>query len=694
MKYALIIGNNQYDDPKLAQLKTPAADSQALAKILDDQAIGSFDEVTPLINQTETQVRRAISAFLINKKPDDLVLLYFSGHGVLDDRGRLYLALKDTQVDLLKATSLPSSFVADEMDSCRSKRQILILDCCHSGAFARGTKGEQKAITETTFEGSGFGRVVLTASDSTQYALEGDQVIKQTELSLFTHFLLEGLRTGEADTNNDGLIALDEWYDYTYTRVISETPRQVPHKWSYNQQGDLIIAKNPYVKKKVVELPYELIQALESPFVSVRESAVNELGKYLQSRDPVMVDLAVSSLEKMKEDDSRRISILAERLLSELEQTRIPSNKVAPAEVVVEKEPEGTAVTSDHVAFPKVNAEAKPAIVAAQADVEQENMSIDPPFASQKFNFDLLFWLKWIGISALGFAVLSLLDDYLSYPNDIVKSVPIRFAILALLLSVVQWRVFENQLGRWWIAANVMAGSFLGGLTVFINEITNYNLWLKEPLFAFWVIGNLVLGPILIKRTQKKAPSGTSLNSIATIQFMATGARQNIFFMVLSIYLILAALLSLNIVLDERDILSGPDSLKDAIFMLYGIAGVFVGVSLISRKEIPRNFGFITLGAFAFLDGIGTALYTFIYYESKEFMFLLGTISLSSGLFFISQREIWGRRNIAFILLSGYLIAAAVARFIRPDSWDLAHLFLIVSALFAVPAAVSFFLRK
>jgi hypothetical protein len=159
-----------------------------------------------------------------------------------------------------------------------------------------------------------LGRAVLTASDPTQYALEGDQVIKQTELSLFT-LLLEGLKSGEADVNNDGLIALDEWYDYTYTRVISETPRQVPHKWSYNQQGDLIIAKNPYVKKKVVELPNELLQALESSFVGIRESAVNELGKYLQSRDPAMVDLAVFSLEKMKGDDSRRISLLAEKLL-------------------------------------------------------------------------------------------------------------------------------------------------------------------------------------------------------------------------------------------------------------------------------------------------------------------------------------------------------------------------------------------
>ena len=111
MKYALIIGNNQYDDPKLAQLKTPAADSQALAKVLADKSIGSFDEVTPLINKNESEIRRAISAFLTNKKPDDLVLVYFSGHGVLDDRGRLFLSQKDTETTFLKSTANPSTFI-------------------------------------------------------------------------------------------------------------------------------------------------------------------------------------------------------------------------------------------------------------------------------------------------------------------------------------------------------------------------------------------------------------------------------------------------------------------------------------------------------------------------------------------------------------------------------------------------------
>lgn len=249
MKYALIIGNSKYNDPKLSQLKTPQSDAQALARVLNSKRIGGFDEVVLLNNQTDAQIRRAISAFLANKQPDDLVLLYFSGHGVLDGRGNLFLALKNTDVGALNATAISSSFLSYEMDNCRSRRQILILDCCHSGAFARGAKkGEQKAVTESTFEGSGAGRVVLTASDATQFAFEGDQVIPQaeTKFSVFTHFLLEGLKTGSADRNKDGKISLDEWYDYCYAGVTAETPGQVPHKWSYHQQGEIIIAQNPF----------------------------------------------------------------------------------------------------------------------------------------------------------------------------------------------------------------------------------------------------------------------------------------------------------------------------------------------------------------------------------------------------------------------------------------------------------------
>ena len=127
---------------------------------------------------------------------------------MLDDQGHLYLAVKDTERSLLRATGIPAAYITDEMNNSRSQRQVLILDCCHSGAFARGSKGATGASvgTATAFEGSGFGRVVLTATDATQYAWEGEQIIGEAQSSLFTHHLINGMSSGAADLNHDGHI--------------------------------------------------------------------------------------------------------------------------------------------------------------------------------------------------------------------------------------------------------------------------------------------------------------------------------------------------------------------------------------------------------------------------------------------------------------------------------------------------------
>jgi hypothetical protein len=246
-RLALIIGNSLFRDETLTQLQKPDADVGALADLLLDPEVGGFDDAKLLVNMSSAAVRRGISEFFAGKQRDDLLLLYFSGHGILDDQGRLYLAVKDTDRKLLSATAIPTAFVADEMNNSHSKRQVLVLDCCHSGAFSRGAKGVTGANvgTAVTFEGTGYGRVVLTASEATQYAWEGDQIIGKAENSLFTHFLIQGLQSGQADLNADGRITVDELYDYVYEEVTKQSHLQTPGKWSYKEQGQIIIAQNP-----------------------------------------------------------------------------------------------------------------------------------------------------------------------------------------------------------------------------------------------------------------------------------------------------------------------------------------------------------------------------------------------------------------------------------------------------------------
>ena len=253
-RLALIIGNSAYQDSTLSRLLTPDADVGALGEILLDQELGGFDDVNVIVNMSSHIIRREIAAFFSKKTREDLLVLYFSGHGVLDDQGHLYLAVRDTDSKLLRGTAISANYITQEMNNSRSQRQVLVLDCCHSGAFARGSKGKTGASVGTApaFEGSGYGRVVLTASDATQYAWEGDQVIGEAQNSLFTHYLLRGIKNGEADFNGDGHITVDELYDYVYTRVIRQTPKQTPGKWSYKEQGEIVIAQAAAVERREI----------------------------------------------------------------------------------------------------------------------------------------------------------------------------------------------------------------------------------------------------------------------------------------------------------------------------------------------------------------------------------------------------------------------------------------------------------
>lgn len=246
-RLALIVGNSLYRDQTLSGLKSPDADVGALKDALSDPALGGFDDVNLVFNSASHIVRREIFDFFDRKKRNDLLLFYFTGHGVLDKNGQLYMVVKDTDTKALRGTAIPARYITEEMDNCRSRRQVLILDCCHSGAFERGTKGAtgMSVGTSNVFEGSGYGRVVLTASDATQYAWEGNQVIGDAENSLFTHFFIQGIQSGEADADRDGKITIDEIYEYTYERILAETSHQTPGKWSFKEQGEVIISQSP-----------------------------------------------------------------------------------------------------------------------------------------------------------------------------------------------------------------------------------------------------------------------------------------------------------------------------------------------------------------------------------------------------------------------------------------------------------------
>jgi uncharacterized caspase-like protein len=116
---------------------------------------------------------------------------------------------------------------------------VLLLDCCYGGAFERGVlaRAEERIDVGDQFRpgrlGESRGRVVITASTAMEYAFENAGVSEGAPArpSVFTSALVEGIRTGQADRDQDGFVALDELYDYVYDRVRETSGHQTPCKW-------------------------------------------------------------------------------------------------------------------------------------------------------------------------------------------------------------------------------------------------------------------------------------------------------------------------------------------------------------------------------------------------------------------------------------------------------------------------------
>lgn len=243
-RLALVVAVTDYADASLRRLRAPAGDAAELRDLLADPDMCGFS-VTSVINEKAQQIRLAIEDFLSDRRPDDLLLIYLSCHGLIDTRRRLYFAARDTIKNRLASSGVESFWLLDQLEDCRARRQIVILDCCFSGAFARGSKGDDDLGLGERLVGEGRGRVVLTASRSSEYSFEGEPLGGEDGArgSVFTSALIEGIRTGQADADKDGTISVDDAYAYAFDQVRGTGTQQTPQRWLYGAEGSIILAR-------------------------------------------------------------------------------------------------------------------------------------------------------------------------------------------------------------------------------------------------------------------------------------------------------------------------------------------------------------------------------------------------------------------------------------------------------------------
>lgn len=326
-RHALIVATANYNDSRLAQLRSPAADAQGLAEVLSDPDRGDFD-VQVGIDETHADLTRKIALFFRDRIPNDLLLLHLSCHGVKDENGELYLAAADTDMDLLSATGISAAWLNERIDRTRSRRTVVLLDCCFSGSFPAGVRHRAGDRMDAPGQLQGRGRAIITASNSMEYAYEGDELTGEGQPSVFTEAVVEGLRTGKADLDMDHLISIDDLYHYVYDRVRERTPNQTPSLKS-DLEGVLYLARSSYRAPVMpAKLDPELTARTEDRYAGIREGAVQELASLLSSSDPSIALAAREVLLLMTSDDSRRVAARAQTALEAAEDaTEAPSTE-------------------------------------------------------------------------------------------------------------------------------------------------------------------------------------------------------------------------------------------------------------------------------------------------------------------------------------------------------------------------------
>ncbi|MDG4787713.1 caspase family protein [Micromonospora sp. WMMD1102] len=331
-RHALVIASYDYQDPGLRRLRAPAHDADQLARVLRDPQIGGF-EVQTVLNESAPVINEAVEDFFADRSANDVLLLYFSGHGVKDEGGDLFFAAAATKLRRLGATAVAADFVNRRMNRSRSRRIVLLLDCCYAGAFGRGMVARAGGGIGVEEQFGGRGRAVITASSAMEYAFEGQELADARESgpSVFTGALVEGLDTGDADRDQDGYIGLDELYDYVYERVRLSTPNQTPGKWTFDLQGDLHIARRSKPVTIPAPLPPELREAIDHPLSGMRAGAVGELVRLQASRHEGLALAARLSLRQLADDDSRMVSSAAAVALGVTAAATVDGASVAPA---------------------------------------------------------------------------------------------------------------------------------------------------------------------------------------------------------------------------------------------------------------------------------------------------------------------------------------------------------------------------
>ncbi len=352
--YGVVIGINKYKDEDIPALKYARNDAIEIYNILTDPNYGNFPEknVKLLIDEQATllEIKSAMGTFLArNAEKDDLVYIYFAGHGSPeldptgkeDDKIEKYIVPYDAKKYDLFSSGLSMEEIKKIYERIESKRVIFFIDSCYSGeaggrTFSRSGIGVKNLTISEKFleELSTEGRIIFTASKPDELSLEIDEF----QHGIFTYYLAEGLK-GKADLDEDGVVTIDELYNYVFDNVTKKA-RQLGGKQHPLQKGEFV-GKIPLTcceteKKKLIrELNFDAAELFEKEEYEAAIKKWNEVIKKENNNSK-----ALNGIEEAEKRIGEKMAVLKKKqsMLIRLHEKGLPTKEFDEAMTLIKKD--------------------------------------------------------------------------------------------------------------------------------------------------------------------------------------------------------------------------------------------------------------------------------------------------------------------------------------------------------------------
>ncbi|MEU8434626.1 caspase family protein [Streptomyces sp. NPDC029216] len=212
---AVLVGTGSYVSRDLKAIPHSARNIRGLADVLTDRALGGFAarDVRLVDDPGKAQDIMAPVAAAA-REAQDVLLVYYSGHGLLTAGGALHLSLTESEPGQ-DWTSLPFSYLAGIVKQSPASVRIVVLDACYSGrAHADLMGAESRLVTDQLAAFQGIYSLTSAPEDRTSKAPPG------ATYSAFTGFLLDTVRKGLSGAGP--VLSLSEVYEEVRRRMWAE----------------------------------------------------------------------------------------------------------------------------------------------------------------------------------------------------------------------------------------------------------------------------------------------------------------------------------------------------------------------------------------------------------------------------------------------------------------------------------------